>query len=212
MKKNKLNIIFFLVALFAIILDQATKLYFYDYFKVIHKNNDYFQHLPNVSVIGDFLQFVYVENPGMAFGISFGPLKFLLSLFSVFASIALIWYLYKLRFFDKYIQLGIAFILAGATGNLIDRVFYGVIFGYNSILNGRVIDWILFDIPDVDFLGLNYTHFPVFNVADSMVTIGVVFLILFNSRIPNISQLKAGTYNLDKEEIPNQNEDLSGEE
>jgi signal peptidase II len=124
----------------------------------------------------------------------------------------LIWYLYKLRFFDKYIQLGIAFILAGATGNLIDRVFYGVIFGYNSILNGRVIDWILFDIPDVDFLGLNYTHFPVFNVADSMVTIGVVFLILFNSRIPNISQLKAGTYNLDKEEIPNQNEDLSGEE
>jgi signal peptidase II len=213
--RKKVNIGFFLISFIGVLLDQVTKLYFYNYFKVIHHNNDYYQHLNNIEVIGDFLQFAYVENAGMAFGIGFGDLKFLLSLFSVFASCVLIWYLYKLRYFDKYLQLGIAFILAGAAGNLIDRVFYGVLFGYAPLLKGRVIDFILVDIPDINFMGFSYSHFPVFNIADSLVTVGVAFLILFHNRIPTLIQLNlAGKEIIENNDIiyPKNLADNSGEE
>lgn len=145
-----------------------------------------------ISVIGTFLQFTYVENAGMAFGITFGAGKIFLSLFSVIASIGLVYLLFKIENYSKWVRLAFAVILAGAAGNLIDRVFYGIIFGTGSgtLFYGNVIDFIIIDIPDINFFGLNYTHWPVFNVADACVTIGVILLLINYKNMPQFEDIK----------------------
>jgi signal peptidase II len=96
----------------------------------------------SINVIGDFFKITFVENPGMAFGIDVGPAsKLLLSLFSLIASIGILIYLYKLKDEKFVVRFALALILAGAIGNLIDRTFYGVIFGYAPIFYGKVVDF-----------------------------------------------------------------------
>lgn len=184
----KYNKILFVAAVLLILLDQFSKITIkgYELFGVKHEGMYYGE---TISVIGDFLQFTFIENPGMAFGVTFGAGKIFLSLFSVVASSFLAWYLFKLRKFNPFVQAGISLVFAGAVGNLIDRVFYGIFYGYESLFYGFVVDFILVDIPDIDFMGLYYTHFPVFNVADSCVTCGVILLLLFHKKIPTMKEL-----------------------
>jgi signal peptidase II len=186
-QKNE-NLIFFLFAFLLIVIDQVTKLAVkgFHMFGIDHKGLAFGD---TIRLIGDFLQVTYVENEGMAFGISFGAWKLLLSLFSIIAGAALGYYLYKLNKYSAWVRLGVALILAGAVGNLVDRVFYGVLFGDAPLFYGRVVDFLLVDIPDINFLGLHYTHWPVFNVADSCVTLGVIVLLLFHNRIPSFEQV-----------------------
>ena len=182
MNKKSSNIyIYYLISIFLILSDQATKLYFkgFNFLGYTHQGYDYGEQVP---VIGNILFWTYIENPGMAFGIEFGWGKIFLSLFSVIAGIALGLLIYKIRNHDGWIKAGFALIFAGAVGNLIDRVFYGVIFKEAELFYGRVVDFIQVDIPDIGFLG--WTHFPVFNIADSCVTVGVSLLILFHNRLP----------------------------
>lgn len=188
MKKNKLFYIFLSLSAILVLFDQLTKVW------VKGINLFGFQHEgmslgESISLIGDKLLITYVENAGMAFGIEFGPAKIFLSLFSFFASLVLIYYIYKLDKFSNYIKIGVSFILAGAFGNMIDRIFYGVFYGESALFFGRVVDFIQVDIPDIDLFGLYYTHWPVFNFADSYVSIGVVFLLIFNKHIPTLKQL-----------------------
>jgi lipoprotein signal peptidase len=61
-----------------------------------------------------------------------------------------------------------------------------VFYGTTPLFYGGVVDFILVDIPDIDFLWFQYTHFPVFNVADSCVTCGIILLIIFNKYIPKL--------------------------
>lgn len=186
MKKN--TWCYYIISFFLISFDQITKLLVKGFnFLGIEKTG--FELGESYNLIGDTVRITFVENTGMAFGISFGPAKVVLSLFSVAASGFLVYYLYKLSEFSKFVKLGIALILAGAVGNLIDRVFYGVLFGYAPIFYGKVIDFVQIDIPDIDFLGIYYTHWPVFNVADSCITVGVIVLLLFNKHIPSFSQV-----------------------
>lgn len=131
-----------------------------------------------IDVIGSFLQFTYVENPGMAFGITFGPMKIILTLFSLIASIALVYVLYKKSHIRNVLRIAIMLILAGAFGNFIDRMFYGVWFQSGDLFHGRVVDFIMFDIPDIHIGDIFYSHFPVFNIADSCVTIGIAMLLI----------------------------------
>ncbi len=175
-------------AVLLVILDQATKLAVkgFSLFGIEHQGMYYAE---SIKVIGDFLQITYIENPGMAFGIQFGAGKIFLSLFSIFAGIGLGYYLVKLEGFSKWVRIGVMLIFAGAVGNLIDRVFYGVIFGESPLFYGKVVDFIQVDIPDIHFLGLNYTHWPVFNVADSCVSCGVVLLLLIHNKIPTFKQV-----------------------
>lgn len=183
-KKGNLTI-YFIVVILLVLLDQVTKILIKNYFGVSHTEDSLsLSRYDYIRVIGEYVQFTYVENEGMAFGISFGAGKYLLSLFSVFASIALTWLIFKIRFYSSWVIIGFSLILSGAVGNLIDRVFYGVIFGYAPLFWGRVIDFVMVDIPDIDLGFLYYTHFPVFNVADSCVTIGVIILIIFHNKIP----------------------------
>lgn len=132
-------------------------------------------------IFGDFLRLTFIENPGMAFGIDMGG-KLFLTVFSLVASTAIFAYLYKIRGEAIIIRLALAMILGGAIGNLIDRVFYGVIFGESPLFYGKVVDFVDVDFFDIDFLGIHMTRFPVFNLADASVSVGVVTLLLFHRK------------------------------
>lgn len=159
----------------------------------------------SISVTGWF-KILFVENNGMAFGIEVLG-KLFLSLFRI-AAIALIGYfLYKLTGKKGSYKYGyivcIALIFAGAAGNIIDSLFYGLLFsestyrsvavllpvggGYAPFLYGKVVDMLYFPLfgfywPQwVPFVGGEYFEFfrPVFNIADSAISVGVIVLILF---------------------------------
>jgi signal peptidase II len=132
-------------------------------------------------IIGNFLRFTYIENPGMAFGIDFGWKSFF-ALFSIVASIAIFLYLYKVRQESRIVRFSLALILGGAIGNLIDRVFYGPLFDGTPLFHGSVVDFIDFDFFNVNIFGYNFSRFPVFNIADASVTIGVVLLLVFQRK------------------------------
>ncbi len=187
-KINKNTIYLFLAAAFLILLDQAAKLLVKGFvFGGISLNGMGIGE--SISVIGDFLQITYVENSGMALGITFGTGKIFLSIFSIIASIGLAYYLYKLEGFSIWVRIGVMLIFAGAFGNLIDRVFYGVFFNESPLFYGRVVDFIQVDIPDINFWNIHYTHFPVFNVADSCVSVGVVLLLIVHKKIPTFNDV-----------------------
>lgn len=151
----------------------------------------------------DWFYLCFVENPGMAFGMSLGS-KLFLTLFRLVASGLMVWYivwLIRKKYSIGYITV-IMFILAGAVGNLIDCVVYGGIFtastpyetaslcavgqGYASWFMGNVVDMFyfpLFTFPDwVPFWGGDVFFSPVFNLADSYITVCVVVLIAFYHR------------------------------
>lgn len=132
---------------FVVVLDQITKL--------IVKSRFYIRE--SIEIFGDLVRFTYIENEGMAFGIRVGN-KLFLTIFTTLASIIILVYMYRMRNERFLSRLALSLILGGAIGNLIDRFAYGA-----------VIDFI--DI------GVGSTRWPVFNVADSGVTIGMIILI-----------------------------------
>ena len=122
-------------------------------------------------LLDDIFRITYVENPGIAFGIQIPGMKIFFSIFSVVASIGIFIYIKRNRFrLPKWELIALAMIMGGAIGNLIDRCFYGVLYGEESLFYGHVVDFI-------DF-GYKKNWWPVFNVADSCVSIGVVLLTL----------------------------------
>jgi signal peptidase II len=139
---------------------------------------DGFQYGATKQIFGDFFRLTYIENPGMAFGIDLGG-KLFFSIFSIVASLAILAYLYRARDEKFGFRVSLAMILAGAVGNLIDRVFYGVIFGDAPLFYGKVVDFLDLDFFDFSFLGYHLTRWPVFNIADASVTIGVLLLLFF---------------------------------
>lgn len=153
-----------------------------------------------ISIIGDFIKLYHIENPGMAFGINFDfkYTKLILSLFRLFASLLIGFYLLKLL--DKktspLLLICISLILSGAIGNVIDSVFYGIIYNnapYNApfaLFNGQVIDMFYIDIWEgylsdwIPLLGGSYLSlWPVFNLADSYIFIGVAILLLNQNKL-----------------------------
>ncbi len=158
------------------------------------------------SVIGKWFLIHFVENNGMAFGFEFGGDygKIFLSLFRVAAVIGIGWYILKLikRDFSMGFLTCASLILAGAIGNIIDSAFYGLIFsdsfghvatlfppngGYASFLHGRVVDMFYFPLISgvypswMPFVGgADFQFFrPVFNVADSAISVGIFAIIIF---------------------------------
>jgi len=132
------------------------------------------------NVIGEFFKITFIENPGMAFGFDPGSdYKLLISLFSLAASIGLFFYLFIVRKKTLSLRIAIALILGGAIGNLVGRMFYGVIFDYAPLFYGKVVDFFDFDFFNFSLLGRSYDRWPIFNIADASVTVGVLILILF---------------------------------
>jgi signal peptidase II len=164
-----------------VIIDQITKLMVKGFsipFLNINYDGMYLGQM--IPVIGDFFRITFVENPGMAFGYNPGNnFKLIISIFSLVASIGLVFYLYVIRDKSWSLRISIALILGGAVGNLIDRTFYGLIFGYAPLFYGKVVDFFDVDFFDFTLFGRSYDRWPVFNIADAAVTVGVLVLVLF---------------------------------
>lgn len=163
-----------------------------------------------IAMMGDWFILHFTENEGMAFGMKFGGEfgKIILSIFRIIAIVAIGWYLVKItRNNEPFgLVLSIALIFAGALGNIIDSAFYGMIFsestfhevarifpeegGYGYFLYGKVVDMFYFPVISgyypswIPFWGGNEFIFfrPVFNIADSSITVGVFILIFFQKR------------------------------
>lgn len=163
-----------------------------------------------INVIGNWFILHFTENEGMAFGFTFGGAagKLILSIFRIIAVIIIGYYIYHLRKKSPHPGLIFSFslIMAGALGNIIDSAFYGLIFnessfhsvatlfppegGYNSFLHGKVVDMLYFPVIETTLPGWvplwggqPFTFFrPVFNIADSSITTGVMLLLIFQKK------------------------------
>lgn len=164
-----------------VVIDQVTKLMVKGFsipFLNINYEGMYLGQM--IPIFGDFFRFTFVENPGMAFGYDPGSkFKLIISIFSLVASIGLIFYLYVIRDKSWSLKIAIALILGGAIGNLIDRTFYGIFFDYSPLFYGKVVDFFDVDFFDFTLFGRSYDRWPVFNIADAAVTIGVLVLLIF---------------------------------
>ncbi len=170
-----------LVSVIIVIIDQATKLFVKGFsIPFLHFKYAGMYEGERIPVIGNFFRITFIENPGMAFGFDPGiDFKLWISVFSLAASIGLIIYLYFVRNQRLSLRIALAFILGGAVGNLIDRMFYGIFYGYAPIFYGRVVDFFDVDFFDFSIFGRSYDRWPIFNIADAAVTIGVLILIIF---------------------------------
>lgn len=169
------------ISLIVIVLDQVSKVYVKGIsLPIINFKIDGMYPGEIIPVIGEFFRITFIENPGLAFGFDPGiDFKLAVSVFSVIASIGLLFYLFKIKDQKFPLRISIAFILGGAIGNLIDRVFYGVFYGYAPLFYGKVVDFFDVDFFDFSLLGKHYDRWPIFNIADASVTIGVLILLIF---------------------------------
>ncbi|AMR30424.1 peptidase A8 [Mucilaginibacter sp. PAMC 26640] len=174
----------FLTAAFIVLLDQIIKTW-------VHN------HLApqgEIKLLGDRGMLHYTENNGMAFGMELGGEwgKLALTLFRIVAVCGIgygLVHLIKHKYHRGLIMM-VAFILAGALGNIIDSTFYGIIYGYAPIFHGRVIDMFYFPLltghfpPWVPIWGNEEFIFfrPVFNFADAAISVGVIFILLNQKR------------------------------
>jgi signal peptidase II len=193
MSKKQLAI---LVILLILIFDQILKIWIKTHFYLGDERR----------VIGNWFLLHFVENKGMAFGFEFAGKfgKVILSLFRIIAATAIFWYLMKLikKGIPTGVVISIALIIAGAIGNVIDSAFYGLIFtdsfgrvaeifpkggGYETFLHGSVVDMLFFPIIKGTWpawspinAGEPFLFFsPVFNIADSSITIGIGIILVF---------------------------------
>ena len=139
-----------------------------------------------IYVIGQWFRLCFVENEGMAFGMAFGGQagKFLLSLFRIVLSGFLIWWIRSLCKKDSVpagVLVGLTLITAGAVGNIIDCLFYGLIWDYAPFMFGKVVDMFYFPIIREGERVIFFS--PVFNFADSCVTVGAFYLALFQWKL-----------------------------
>jgi signal peptidase II len=140
----------------------------------------------SIPLIGDWLRLTFTENPGMAFGITIGP-PGTVTVLSLIATCLVAAYLYHIRNGYAPYLWSLTLIFGGAVGNIIDRVFYGVILDYGTWFTGHVVDFIHVSlwrgfIPQaVPLIGGSYMElFPIWNVADMSIVLGVVGVLTFH--------------------------------
>lgn len=199
-KHNYKGLLAVLIILLLVIIDQVIK--------VEVKTTMY---LGESNRVTDWFFITFIENNGMAYGMSF-IYKPLLTLFRIVACSAIGYYIYKVVKRDTRIGyvVCLSMILAGAAGNIFDCLFYGQVFtvstpyniaefvrfgdGYAPLLQGRVVDMFYFPLwewPDwMPLIGGQVFFSPVFNFADSCISVGVVLLLLFfRKEMETISQV-----------------------
>lgn len=200
MKLSKGQIISFFVILL-LVIDQIIKF-------AVKLNMTMGESIP---VFGNWFQIYFIENNGMAFGMQWGGAlgKLALSLFRIILIGVIVYYIHKLikkANTPTGVFVGVSLVLVGAIGNVIDCLFYGIIFndstfttvaqflpdggGYSSLLFGRVVDMFYFPIINTHFPdwfpiwgGEDFVFFrPIFNFADACISVGVVYMLLFQRK------------------------------
>ncbi|MBX2843380.1 MAG: lipoprotein signal peptidase [Flammeovirgaceae bacterium] len=200
---------YYLIAIIVIIIDQVTKLLVF--------NNMELGYGGQISVVGDWFKLYYVLNPGIAFGINFESeySKFFLTVFRLIASFGIGYYL-LVKIKDKAhtgLLICISLILAGAVGNVVDSVFYGVFLEGNVIDNaftpwfhGQVIDMLYFPLIEGTIPtwmplwgGEHFLFFSaIFNIADSSIFLGVVTILIFQKNfLPKEDEKQEEEYKLE---------------
>ncbi|GAB1404384.1 MAG: lipoprotein signal peptidase [Lentimicrobiaceae bacterium] len=188
------------IVVLILIIDQAVKIWIKTHMMMGEE----------IHVLGNWFIIHFTENPGMAFGMQIGGNygKLLLSVFRIVAIVGIIYYLYLItrKKVSNGLIISLSLVLAGAIGNMIDSAFYGMIFsssnyfevarlfpeggGYAPFLHGRVVDMLYFPIIQGTFPdwvpgwgGSEFIFFrPVFNIADSSITIGVLLMVIFQKQ------------------------------
>ncbi|MGX1927815.1 lipoprotein signal peptidase [Flagellimonas sp. 2504JD4-2] len=192
-----------LIIVLVLLIDQISKIYVKTHF-FLGESYDVF----------DWFKILFIENEGAAWGTKLSDLlpvsesagKLILTIFRLFAIIGIGYWLWDIikKQSPRTLILAVSLIFAGALGNIIDSVFYGLIFDhsngqvatlfteepYESLFYGRVVDMLYFPLintswPDwVPFVGGNQFRFfePVFNIADTAISTGVGILIVFNKK------------------------------
>ncbi len=187
----------FLVVLVVLALDQILKIWVKTHMSLGDQ----------IPIFGDWFILHFTENKGMAFGLEFGGDlgKIFLTCFRIFAVAGIIYFIRD--FIKQKVHWGFIFamslILAGAIGNIIDSIFYGWMFdhsrnqlatffpeggGYAKLMHGHVVDMLYFPLwrgylPEwIPVWGGKYSEFfrPIFNIADSAITIGVFIILIFH--------------------------------
>lgn len=198
MKKRQFTLLFVLLVIILVVCDQILKFW-------VKTNMTLGEMIP---ILGNWFNLYFIENEGMAFGISLGEKagKLILSLLRLIISGFLIYYVFRVikeQRADTIIIVIFSLIIAGAFGNIIDSCFYGMIFnestifetatlfppegGYSGLFFGKVVDMFylrLFMLPEwFPFWGGSYFFPAIFNIADACVTVGLVGLLIFNKRV-----------------------------
>lgn len=198
-----------LLIIIILLIDQASKIYIKTHFK-----------LQDSIEVFSWFKIFFIENEGMAWGtrisdfvsfISERTAKISLTIFRIIAIFGIGYWLYDAtrKQGSKILTIAIALIFSGALGNIIDSVFYGVLFsdsymqvatflpeggGYETLLHGKVVDMLYFPLFEVDLPewfpiggGKRFNFFePVFNIADMAISTGFIMLIVFNKKaFPN---------------------------
>lgn len=194
-----------ILIIIVLLIDQISKIYIKTHFKLQE----------NIEVFSWF-QIYFIENDGMAWGtkisdfvsfVSERSAKIFLTVFRIVAIFGIGYWLFDAtkKKTSKVLILAIALIFAGALGNIIDSVFYGVLFddsfnqvavflpeagGYDTLLHGKVVDMLYFPLFEIDLPqwfpisgGKRFNFFePVFNIADMAISTGFIMLIVFNKK------------------------------
>ncbi|MGE5437658.1 MAG: signal peptidase II [Syntrophothermus sp.] len=170
------------ISLFVVIVDQISKLLVKGFqIPYLNYRHDGFTYGNSIPVFKDIFTLTFLENPGIAFGMSFGPMfKLIVPIVSILIAISIIYYIYYLGSEDRMKRTALALIFGGAIGNLIDRVFYGYFFDYAPLFHGKVVDFFSLNL---NYISSNY----VFNIADIAVFIGLVLFISTVTRKENIA-------------------------
>ena len=215
-----------LIIALVIVIDQALKIWV----------KTHFYYGEEVEITSWF-KLLFIENNGMAFGMELGS-KLLLTLFRIIVSGAIIYYLWKLRNrtdVPKGYVACVALITAGALGNVIDCIAYGLIFnnpvppqvaqlfppdgGYATLFNGRVVDMLYFPLCEWNWPqwmpmigGHHFVFFqPIFNIADAALSVSVIVLILFYARYLATVNLKDEVTDSEEEVQEAQDEDTTAD-
>jgi signal peptidase II len=195
MKFSKIRLSFLIIFLI-LLIDQVLKFWIKTHFMLGQE----------IHIIGNWFIIHFVENNGMAFGFEFAGEygKMFLSVFRILAVAVMIWYLFRITRKDAPLGfvVSLSLIIAGAFGNIIDSAFYGLLFdhsygqvasflpangGYSGFLHGKVVDMLYFPLINTRYPewvpiwgGEDFIFFrPVFNIADSSITTGILMVLIF---------------------------------